>query len=34
MNKEWIKYAVVFLAGVMLAGQVRKLPLMNKLPSV
>lgn len=34
MKKEWIKYAAVFLAGVMLAGRVRQLPLLNKLPPV
>jgi hypothetical protein len=34
MDKKWLMYGVVFLAGVMLAGRVRQLPLANKLPSV
>lgn len=34
MKKEHLMYAVVFLAGVMLAGRVRSLPGLNKLPSV
>lgn len=34
MDKKWMMYGLAFLAGVVLAGQVRKLPLMNKLPSV
>jgi hypothetical protein len=34
MDKRHILIAVAFLAGVVLAPQVRKLPLLNKLPSV
>jgi hypothetical protein len=34
MDKKHLIYVAVFLGGVMLAGQVRKLPLLNKLPSV
>lgn len=33
MNRN-VMYAVIFLAGVVLAGQVRRLPVLNKLPSV
>ena len=32
-SKTVIMYAVIFLAGVMLAPKVRTLPLANKLPS-
>jgi hypothetical protein len=34
MDKKYLVYAVIFLAGVMLAGKVRSLPVANKLPSV
>lgn len=34
MDKKYVMYAVLFLAGVMLAGRVRGLPGVNKLPSV
>lgn len=34
MNKTYIMYAVIFLAGVMLADKVRGLPGLNKLPTV
>lgn len=32
--KKYLPHVAVFLAGVVLAGQVRKLPLLDKLPSV
>jgi len=31
---KWVVYGLVFLAGVVLAPQVRQLPLLSKLPSV
>lgn len=34
MKKEWLIYAGIFLAGVVLADKVRGLPLLSKLPSV
>jgi hypothetical protein len=34
MNKTHMIYAAIFLAGVILAPQVRKLPLLSKLPTV
>jgi hypothetical protein len=34
MDKKNLMYVLAFFAGVVLAGQVRKLPLLNKLPSV
>ena len=34
MDKKHIWLLVAFLGGVVLAPQVRKLPLLNKLPSV
>lgn len=34
MNKRMLIYVGLFVAGVVLAGQVRGLPLMNKLPSL
>jgi hypothetical protein len=34
MKKEHLIYVALFLGGVVLAGQVRKLPLLNKLPTV
>lgn len=33
MDKKWIMYGLVFLAGVVLAPKVRTLPLLNKLPT-
>lgn len=33
MNRN-VMYALIFLAGVMLAGPVRSLPILNKLPSI
>jgi hypothetical protein len=33
MDKKWLIYGAVFLAGVMLAPKVRSLPLLDKLPS-
>lgn len=34
MNKQYVIYAAVFLLGVVLAGRVRTLPVVSKLPSV
>ncbi len=34
MDKKYVIYALVFLAGVVLAPKVRSLPLLDKLPSV
>lgn len=34
MNKKMLIYLALFVAGVVLAGQVRQLPLANKLPTV
>jgi hypothetical protein len=34
MDKKWLMYAAIFLAGVVLAPKVRSLPLLDKLPSV
>ena len=34
MDKKWLMYAGLFLAGVVLADKVRGLPLLSKLPSV
>lgn len=34
MNKQHMVIALAFLAGVVLAGKVRALPLLNKLPTV
>jgi hypothetical protein len=34
MSRNTMLLARAFLAGVVLAGQVRQLPLLNKLPSV
>lgn len=34
MNKKTLIYVGLFLAGVVLAGRVRSLPLGDKLPSV
>lgn len=34
MKKDWVKYSLVFLAGVVLADKVRSLPGLNKLPTV
>jgi hypothetical protein len=34
MNKSHLIYVAVFLAGVILAGKVRTLPVLSKLPSV
>lgn len=34
MEKKHLIYLALFLGGVVLAPQVRKLPLLNKLPSV
>lgn len=34
MDKKHLMWVAVFLAGVVLAPQVRKLPVLNKLPSI
>lgn len=34
MNNKWLMLGAAFLAGVVLAGTVRGLPVLNKLPSV
>lgn len=34
MKKTHLTYLAIFLAGVVLSGQVRKIPLLNKLPTV
>lgn len=34
MNKQYLMYGAVFLLGVILAGKVRTLPVISKLPSV
>lgn len=31
--KQWMIYAGLFLAGVVLAGRARSLPVLSKLPS-
>lgn len=33
MNKQWVLYAVLVLAGVMLADRIRALPGGNRLPT-
>jgi hypothetical protein len=34
MNKTWLMYGAIFLAGVVLAARVRTLPVLNKLPAI
>lgn len=34
MDKKYLMYAAIFLAGVMLAPKVRSLPGLSKLPSI
>lgn len=34
MNKTYVMYAVIFLAGVILASRVRQLPVLRQLPTV
>jgi hypothetical protein len=34
MDKKYLIYALVFLAGVVLAPKVRSLPLLDRLPSI
>lgn len=34
MDKKWLVYAGIFLAGVVLAPKVRALPGLDKLPSL
>ena len=34
MDKKYMVYAAIFLAGVVLAPRVKTLPVLNKLPSV
>lgn len=33
-TKHWVYWGLAVLAGVVFAPQIRKLPLLNKLPSV
>jgi hypothetical protein len=34
MDKKWLIYGGIFLAGVVFADKVRSLPVLSKLPSV
>jgi hypothetical protein len=34
MDKKWLLYAGIFLAGAMLGPKILSLPLLNKLPTV
>lgn len=34
MEKKYLVYAAIFLAGVVLAPKVRSLPVLSKLPSI
>jgi len=34
VDKKWLVYGAIFIAGVILAPKVRTLPLLDKLPSV
>lgn len=34
MNSKWVMYGALFLAGVILAGRVRSVPVLNKLPAL
>lgn len=34
MDKKWLIYGVIFLAGVVAAPKVRSLPGLSKLPSI
>jgi len=34
MDKKWMIYGAIFVAGVILAGKVRSLPGLNKLPAL
>lgn len=34
MNKRYVTYAAIFLAGVILASKVRALPVLNALPEL
>lgn len=34
MDKKWLIYSAIFLAGVILAPKVRALPGLDKLPSI
>jgi hypothetical protein len=34
MDRKWLIYGAIFLAGVVLAPKVRTLPLLNRLPAV
>jgi hypothetical protein len=33
VKKSWLIYGGIFLAGVVLAGKVRSLPVLDKLPA-
>jgi len=34
MDKKWLLYAGIFVAGVVLANRVRALPVLSKLPQL
>jgi hypothetical protein len=34
MDKKYLVYGLIFLAGVVLSGKVRSLPVLSKLPVV
>lgn len=34
MDKKWLMYGAIFLAGVVLSDKVRSLPGLSKLPTV
>lgn len=34
MNKKYLMYTVIFLAGVVAANKVRTLPVLSKLPAL
>ena len=34
MSKKWMVYGAFFLAGVVLAGKVRSVPVLDRLPAL
>lgn len=34
MNRKYVTYAVLILAGVVLANRIRSVPMLDKLPSI
>jgi hypothetical protein len=34
MKSKWMIYSALFLAGVILAGRVRSIPILDKLPTI